>query len=177
MIPMIWFLHCGAPVEEAWEVDAFLPNEQGVESKPTETQSRVSIGQGPWQDEATGLTVAIPDGWMAWPGAPAASVRLHMEHRESGLQIRVFWALQSVEWPPAEGCEWRAEEAGFSTGLRIAAQPSFAHCWPKIPGDGRRIGWRFEKNEGWWLVEARIPGGQAGVGGQALETLLPGMQF
>jgi hypothetical protein len=177
MIPMIWFLHCGAPVEEAWEVEVFSPGEQVVAPQPAESQSPSSIGQGHWEDQVTGLTVAIPDGWMAWPGAPAATVRLHMEHQQSGLHIRVFWGSEPLEWPESQDCEWGVEERGISSGLRIGTQPFFANCWPKVPGAGKRIGWRFEQNEGWWLVEAKIPGGHAGVGDQALEALLPGMRF
>lgn len=177
MIPLLLFFRCGAPLEEAWEVEVFTQAERPESLAVEATERPESIGVTQWEDGDTSLSLAIPDGWLAWPGAPGAAVRLHMEHAESGVLVRVFAGDSLVEWPSSDNCQWRRGESGFSAGLRVAERLSFSACWPEVPGSGRKLAWRFEQLDQAWLIEARLPGGQAGIGGQALEELLPGFRF
>jgi hypothetical protein len=179
MIPMVWFLHCGSPqpVDGDWEVEFFIGEEVSEANSPDGTPSKDQIHGSQWEDQGSVLVADIPEDWLAWPGAPGAPVRLHMEHPESGLLLRVFLGEREMPWPYSEDCAWREEETGFSSGLRVGSALSYSACWPVIPGDGRRHAWRFFSKGSFWVVEARIPGGQAGKAGEALDAILPGLKF
>jgi hypothetical protein len=177
MIPLLLFFRCGTPVEPAWEVEVFAQAERPENPAALTAKQPESIGTTQWQDTDTTLSLAIPEGWLAWPGAPGGAVRLHMEHNESGVLVRVFASDSTVDWPSSNSCEWRPGESGFSAGLRVGATLSFSACWPDVPGNGRKLAWRFVQTGRAWLIEARLPGGQAGIGGQALEVLLPAFNF
>jgi hypothetical protein len=179
MIPLVWFLHCGAPAttEGDWDVEFFNSAEGAGNPTAEEPAFKDQISEAVWEDEGSDLVAIIPEGWLAWPGAPGAAVRLHMEDPTSGLLLRVFFGDRELEWPYAEDCSWRTEASGFSSGLRISGELSYSECWPVIPGDGRRLAWRFLKQNVFWLVEARVPGGKAAKAGESLDTLLPGLTF
>jgi len=179
MIPLVWFLHCGAPaaLDDDWDVEIFNPDQRGVSQSPEIPKSKDQIHDPVWEDVGSDLVAVIPEGWLAWPGAPGASVRLHMEDPESGLLLRVFYGENELEWPYNEDCAWRTEAPGFSSSLRVSNALSYSECWPVIPGDGRRHAWRFFKQNAFWLVEARIPGGQAAKAGESLDAILPGLTF
>jgi hypothetical protein len=178
MIPLFWFANCGKVVEEPWEVEVYVAEERTRGPLLSEDGFGDPIVNTQWADKETELSLQIPEGWVGWPGAPGAEVRLHLEHPLSATQLRVYRTSTQRAWPQAETCEWSFEDQGGYSEIRVSAEIEYASCWPRIPGDSRRLAWRFVLNdEVSWLVEARIPGGQAGLAGEAMDVLLPEIRF
>jgi len=177
MIPLLLFGTCGKTVEEPWEVEVYSARVRGPEEAANQAVADEPLVDTLWSDSETELSLHVPEGWLAWPGAPSAEVRLHLEHTLSGTQLRVFHTMTAREWPVSEACAWSFEDLGAYSGLRVSGALAFASCWPNIPGGERRAAWRFEGRGGFWLVEARIPGGRAGLAEEAIEGALPEFQF
>ena len=80
MIPLLFFGTCGNTVEEPWEVETFTARDRvQQEERPIENSDEPLVAVE-WADTETALSIVLPQEWIAWPGAPAAEVRLHLQY-------------------------------------------------------------------------------------------------
>jgi hypothetical protein len=173
---LIWG-SCGAPIQDVWELEE--PDESGAESADIVAVVDIPSGitSGVLRDEEHGLAVDIPGGWRAWPGPPDSKTRLHLEHAMTGASVLVHYGAGLESWPVRKGCAWNVPVSGLSSGLKHRGEVDSAVCWPEIPGDSRLLAWRLLDYEEQWVVEAKIPGGSAGLVDEALDALLPSIAF
>ena len=175
MIAALIWGSCGAPVQDGWELDPLVETE--VSSSTPGPDLPTGITSGILRDDGYGISVDVPAGWRAWPGAPDSPTRLHMEHALTGAMVQVHRRDVNEDWPSRSGCEWTLSVDGLSSGLKHRGAIDSAVCWPDVPGDSRLLAWRLTSTHFAWLVEAKIPGGSAGLVDEALDGLLPRLSF
>ena len=177
MIAMVLWGSCGAPAGDLWELEPMKDAPPPEAAEPPEDDLPNGLTNVSLHDDESGVTVAIPSGWRAWPGAPNSPIRFHLEHALSGATFRLQHSDEMPAWPQDSSCKWSFEETGLYSGLKHGGAVESATCWPEIPGDSRRIAWRLEDSRQFWLVEVEVPGGAAGIVDEALELLMPGIDF
>ena len=175
MIAALIWGSCGAPVQDGWELDPLVETVDAPTEEVVDLPTGVSSGI--LRDGEEGLWVDVPSGWRAWPGAPDSSTRMHLEHALTGATVQIHRLEVQEEWPARNGCDWTLSVNGLSSGLKHRGAIDSAVCWPDVPGDSRLLAWRFASNQSGWLVEAKIPGGSAGLVDEALDALLPSLSF
>jgi len=151
-----------------------FPDEPAVEASLPSGQ----LLDGRFVDDEYGLSIAVPEGWAAEPGAADDALRLRLRHGPTGALIEL-WAFSArlTEPAPRPDCAWDFRDGGAYRTLPTAELLMVATCRPTEPTEPRVLAWLTVRGGMTWQVELHTPAEQMAPAREAGEAVLRTVRF
>ena len=146
-----------------------------VAAQPSEPGFAGRVADGVFEDRRGGFRIAVPDGWHGYPGRDGASLRLTLEHGDTGARVLVWRRPGGGALPvDREGCRWTFSDFGPYKTLRVADEvgvgscrladarpPAEAFAWVHV-ADG--VAWQLEVHASVERLVESVDAGEAVLG-------------
>ena len=136
------------------------------------------VDHGVYKDASLPLTVRIPDGWTAAPGATPSPLRVSLANVDLGLRVEI-WSnpRPGAALREREGCLWTFDDVGDYRVFDGAEPVRVATCTPDDPADPRVLATLVERGGLTYQIDASIPEASFVAGKEAVRGVLDGIEW
>ena len=171
---MLALLLVGCPKPKATEAapDLVSPDAAGA---PVATGR---VLDGAYVDGAYPLSVAVPPGWVAVPGADASAVRVVLQDPEGDVTVSIVGVRGDVLAPrPLPGCTWTFVDTARYRAVKVRGAVLAATCTPEDAAGARVLTYVVAQEGMLWNVEGRVPQGHLRARKLDLDVIAGGVRF
>jgi hypothetical protein len=136
-----------------------------------------AVDHGVYKDSSLPLSVRIPDGWTAAPGATPSPLRVSLTNADLGLRVEIWSDPRAcAALREREGCLWTFDDVG---DYRVfdGAPVRVATCTPDDPDDPRVLATQVERGGITYQIDASIPEASFVAGKEAVRGVLDGIEW
>jgi hypothetical protein len=136
------------------------------------------IVAGAFVDSRYPLTVPIPRGWTAAPGADDQPVRLSLDAPDGVVHVDIAAIPgESLVPRPRPGCTWTFTDQARYRAVKVTGQVLVATCAPDEPTDARVLAYLVVADGITWHVEGTVLPGHLPAGKSALDEVVGVVRF
>lgn len=117
------------------------------------------VVEGRFVDAVYGLSIAVPEGWVAILGQGDGPFRVRLDHAATGVRLEVWSFPGELGHPrPRSDCTWSFSDTGPYRTLAGTGSVTVATCLPDDPARDRVFAWLVGHEGRTWDFELRVPG-------------------
>jgi hypothetical protein len=136
------------------------------------------IDDGVYKDASLPLSVRIPEGWTAAPGAMPSPLRVSLANVDLGLRVEIWSDPRPGQaLREREGCLWTFDDVGDYRVFDGREPVRVATCTPDDPADPRVLATLYERGGITYQIDASIPEASFVAGKEAVRGVLDGIEF